>query len=127
MAFVKLLVIGNVDVFVLVAKPCGVRKSYIKEIDSEYIFESTPAEYIQRLSNILDGRYLNSHIPHEAGYPVICSISTMMRILQNMGYDVTPDENYDVMLEQAAIPLTNAQKRARLADIRKEREQKIVY
>ncbi|MFQ6371538.1 hypothetical protein [Shewanella sp. YIC-542] len=127
MAFVKLLVSGDIDVFVLVAKPCGIRKCYEKELDSAFRFTSTPDEYIQRLSNILDGSYLNSHIPHEAGAPVICSISTMMGILQNMGYEVTPDENYDVMLEQAAIPLTNAQKRARLADIKKEREQGIVY
>lgn len=127
MAFVKLLVSGDIDVFVLVAKPCGIRKSYVKEIDSAYIFESTPAEYIQSLSNILDGSYLNSHIPHEAGSPVICSIRTMVGILQSMGYEVTPDENYDAMLEQAAIPLTNAQKRARLADIKKEREQGLVY
>ncbi|MFV7784204.1 hypothetical protein ACNPKB_04275 [Shewanella marisflavi] len=127
MALVKLLVTGDIDVFVLMAKPCGTRQSYVKEIDSAYIFESTPAECIQSLSNILDGSYLNSHIPHEAGSPIICSISTMMGILQGMGYEVTPDENYNTVLQQAAIPLTNAQKRARLADIKKEREQGLVY
>ena len=44
-----------------------------------------------------------------------------------MGYEVTPDENYDAMVEEAAIPLTDAQLRAMKADIQKEREQGIVY
>ncbi|MGX7654985.1 hypothetical protein [Shewanella sp. W3-18-1] len=51
----------------------------------------------------------------------------MISVLRGMGCDVTPDENYDTMLELAAIPLTAAQKRARQADIKKERDEGIVY
>ncbi|MDI5837813.1 hypothetical protein [Shewanella xiamenensis] len=127
MSVVQLLVDGEVDVFLLVAKPWGTRRSYEKELHSAYLFDSVPPEFIRRLSHILDGVLLGGHISHEGGCEVICSIPRMISVLRGMGYDVTPDENYDTMLEQAAIPLTAAQKRARQADIKKERDEGIVY
>ncbi|MFB2685806.1 hypothetical protein ACE02B_11430 [Shewanella mangrovisoli] len=127
MATVKLLVNGEVDVFVLVAEPRGIRRSYEKEINAPYEFDSVPPEYIRSLSHILDGFMLCGHISHEGGDAVICSIPKMIGLLRSMGYEVTPDENYDAMVEDAAIPLTAAQLRAMKADIKKERDEGVVY
>ncbi|ESE39927.1 hypothetical protein [Shewanella decolorationis] len=127
MTTVRLLVDGEVDVFLLVAEPRGMRRSYEKEIDAPYEFDSVPPECIRTLSHILDGFMLCGHISHEGGDAVICSIPKMIGLLRSMGYEVTPDENYDAMVEDAAIPLTDAQLRAMKADMQKEREQGIVY